>query len=44
MEILEFRFLTKLEEEKISDTRICCKLVLNLGRIGTLDAILNFEV
>ena len=36
--------LQNLRKKGYSDTRICCKFVLNLGRMGTLDALLNFEV
>ena len=36
--------LQNLRKKRYSDIHICCKLVLNLGRIGTLDALLNFEV
>ena len=36
--------LQNLRKKRYGDTCICCKLVLNLGTIGTLDALLNFEV
>ena len=36
--------LQNLRKKRYSDIRICCKFILNLGRIGTLDALLNFEV
>ena len=36
--------LQNLRKKRYSDICICCKFVLNLGRTGTLDALLNFEV
>ena len=36
--------LQNLRKKRYSDIHICCKLVLDLGRIGTLDALFNFEV
>ena len=37
-------FLQNLRKKRYSYIHICCKFVWNLGRIGTLDALLNFEV